>query len=440
MQIAFILTAFVTGFALAYAYLISKSGKETKDSGIKLNEAQTQLSVLSERLNVLTSSLSGSESALKMEREQVLKLTAELTKSQTENRSLLEKIAESRQQLEQLNERFTKEFENLSNRILEENSKKFTEQNKTNIEQVLAPLRDRIKDFEKRVDDSYKLEAMERNSLKGEIKNLIELNKQISDEANNLAKALKGDTKKQGNWGEVILERILERSGLVKGSEYEVQVSASNEEGRRLQPDVIVYLPDNKHIIIDSKVSLIAYESMVNCENEEERERCLKDHVLSVKNHIKQLSEKQYQHLPGMHSPDFVLLFMPIESSFGFAVQADNELFSFAWDRKIVIVSPTTLLATLKTISSLWKQEKQTRNAIDIANMAGGLYDKFVAFHKDLTDVSLKLDAAKRSHDDAIRKLAEGPGNIVRRITELKKMGAKATKELPSSVMESAEE
>lgn len=440
MQIAFILTAFVTGFALAYAYLISKSGKETKDSGIKLNEAQTQLSVLSERLNVLTSSLSGSESALKMEREQVLKLTTELTKSQTENRSLLEKIAESRQQLEQLNERFTKEFENLSNRILEENSKKFTEQNKTNIEQVLAPLRDRIKDFEKRVDDSYKLEAMERNSLKGEIKNLIELNKQISDEANNLAKALKGDTKKQGNWGEVILERILERSGLVKGSEYEVQVSASNEEGRRLQPDVIVYLPDNKHIIIDSKVSLIAYESMVNCENEEERERCLKDHVLSVKNHIKQLSEKQYQHLPGMHSPDFVLLFMPIESSFGFAVQADNELFSFAWDRKIVIVSPTTLLATLKTISSLWKQEKQTRNAIDIANMAGGLYDKFVAFHKDLTDVSLKLDAAKRSHDDAIRKLAEGPGNIVRRITELKKMGAKATKELPSSVMESAEE
>jgi DNA recombination protein RmuC len=440
MQIVLVLAAFVTGFAIAYAYFFTRTGKRTNESEIKLNDAEKQISTLTERLASSASVFQKTEEALKSEREKVLKLSTDYSRMETLNTSLTEKIAESQVQMQALNERFTKEFENLSNRILEENSKKFTEQNKTNLEQILSPLRDRIKDFEKKVDDSYKSESVERNSLKGEIKSLIELNKQISDEANNLAKALKGDTKKQGNWGEIILERILERSGLVKGQEYEVQVSTTNDTGRRFQPDVIIYLPENKHIIIDAKVSLVAYESMVNCANEDDIEKCLRDHITSVKNHIRILSEKEYQHLPGMNSPDFVLLFMPIESSFGFAVQADNELFAYAWDRKIVIVSPSTLLATLRTISSLWKQEKQTRNAIEIATMAGGLYDKFVNFHKDMTDVSSKLDAAKKSHDEALKKLSEGPGNIVKKIADLKKMGAKATKELPASILENADE
>lgn len=440
MQIILILAAFVTGFALAFAYFTNRAGNKTKEAEFKLNEADKQISGLTERLSAATSGLEKSEAALKEERQEVLRLSTDLTRVATINATLNEKLTENQQLMQSLNERFTKEFENLSNRLLEENSKKFTEQNKTNIEQILSPLRDRIKDFEKKVDDSYKIEAAERNTLKGEIKNLIELNKQISDEANNLAKALKGDTKKQGNWGEVILERILERSGLTKGVEYEVQVSTTNDDGRRLQPDVVVYLPEGKHLIIDSKVSLIAYEALVNCEKDEDRDRCLRDHILSVKNHIKQLSDKEYQHLPGMNSPDFVLLFMPIESSFGIAVQADAELFSYAWDRKIVMVSPSTLLATLRTISSIWKQEKQTQNALQIAKVAGGLYDKFVGFYKDMTDASAKMDAAKKSQDEAIKKLGEGGGNIIRKIEELKNLGAKTTKELTSAVLEKADD
>ncbi len=440
MQFILLIAGLLTGIAVGYIFAFSKTAKGTKELGLKLSEADKQMSTLTERLsNVSQENIQLSEN-LKAERSQVLSLSTRLAIEETSKLELIKKLEENQAQIETLNERFTKEFENLSNRILEENSKKFTEQNKTNIEQILTPLRERIKDFEQKVDTSYKQEAMERNSLKGEIKNLIVLNKQISDEANNLAKALKGDTKKQGNWGEMILERILERSGLTKGSEYEVQVSNTSEEGRRFQPDVIIYLPENKHIIVDSKVSLVAYEAMVNAESDEDREQFLKDHITSVKNHIRMLSDKEYQNLPGMNSPDFVLLFMPIESSFGFAVQADNELFAFAWDRKIVLVSPSTLLATLKTISALWKQEKQTRNAIEIATQAGSLYDKFVNFHKDLSDVGVKLDAAKKSHDDAVRKLSEGPGNIIKKVGDLKKMGAKATKELPNSILENAEE
>ena len=440
MQFILLIAGLLTGIAVGYLFAFSKAAKGTKELGSKLSESDKLMSTLTERLsNVSEENLQLTDN-LKVERSQVLSLSTRLAIEETSKLELIKKLEENRAQIETLNERFTKEFENLSNRIFEENSKKFTEQNKTNIEQILTPLRERIKDFEQKVDTSYKQEAMERNSLKGEIKNLIVLNKQISDEANNLAKALKGDTKKQGNWGEMILERILERSGLSKGSEYEVQVSNTSEEGRRFQPDVIIYLPENKHIIVDSKVSLVAYEAMVNAESDEDRDQFLKDHITSVKNHIRMLSDKEYQNLPGMNSPDFVLLFMPIESSFGFAVQADNELFTFAWDKKIVMVSPSTLLATLRTISALWKQEKQTRNAIEIATQAGSLYDKFVNFHKDLTDVGVKLDAAKKSHDDAVRKLTEGPGNIIKKVGDLKKMGAKATKELPNSVLENAEE
>ena len=332
------------------------------------------------------------------------------------------------------------EFENLSSKILEEKSLKFVEQNRTNLDVILTPLREKIKDFEQKVEQSYKIESAERHTLKGEIKNLIELNKQISDEANNLARALKGDTKKQGNWGEVILERILERSGLVKGSEYEVQYNTTNEEGRRIQPDIIINLPDNKHIVIDSKVSLVAYDAMVNASTDEDREKYLRDHILSVRSHIKGLSEKNYQTSIGINTPDFVLLFMPIESSFGLAVQADNELFTFAWDRKIVIVSPSTLLATMKTISSIWKQERQTRNAIEIARQGGALYDKFKNFVDDLIEVGTKMNGAKKSYEDAMNKLSSGSGNLVKRVEDLKKLGAKSTKDLPPSILEKAQE
>ena len=290
------------------------------------------------------------------------------------------------------------------------------------------------------MDDTYKAEASERNSLKGEIKALVTLNKQISEEANNLAKALKGDSKKQGNWGEIILEKVLERSGLQKGSEYEMQVSMTSEDGKRVQPDAIIYLPDKKHIVIDAKVSLVAYEAFVNAPTDEEREKNLQAHVISVKNHIKGLSEKNYQALGQLNTPDFVLLFMPIESSFSLAVQADNELFNYAWERKIVIVSPSTLLATLRTIASIWKQERQTRNAIEIAKQSGELYDKFVGFLTDLVEVGKKMDATKKSYEEAMNKFSTGKGNLIRRAETIKELGAKTTKDIPQPLIERSNE
>ena len=370
----------------------------------------------------------------------IIDLTRELATQTEINKGLLEKLKTQKDEVENLKKTFTSEFENLANKILDDKSKKFTEQNKVNLENVLNPLKENISKFEKKVDETYKTEAAERNSLKGEIKALVMLNKQISEEANNLAKALKGDTKKQGNWGEIILEKVLERSGLQKGVEYEMQVSITADDGKRLQPDVIVYLPDKKHVAIDSKVSLIAYNSFVNSTIDDEREQHLLAHITSVKTHIKGLSEKNYQSLNGLNTPDFVLMFMPIESSFSLAVQADNELFNYAWERKIVIVSPSTLLATLRTISSIWKQERQTRNAIEIAKQSGELYDKFVGFLNDLIEVGKKMDSTKKSYEEAMNKFSSGKGNLIKRAETIKELGAKTTKDIPQTLLERAEE
>ncbi|MBI3502258.1 MAG: DNA recombination protein RmuC [Bacteroidetes bacterium] len=372
--------------------------------------------------------------------EKIIELTRELATQTTINKSLEEKLKSQKVEVENLKKSFSSEFENLANKILEEKSKKFAEQNKTNLENILNPLKENITKFEKKVDETYRTEANERNSLKGEIKMLMTLNKQISEEANNLAKALKGDAKKQGNWGEIILEKVLERSGLQKGIEYEMQVSMNTEDGKHLQPDVIVKLPDNKHIVIDSKVSLTAYESFCNVTVDEEREKYLQSHITSVKTHIKGLSEKNYHSLNGINSPDFVLLFMPIESSFSLAVQADNELFNYAWERKIVIVSPSTLLATLRTISSIWKQERQTHNALEIARQSGELYDKFVGFLGDLVEVGKKMDATKKTYEDAMNKFSSGRGNLIKRAETIKELGAKTTKDIPPSLIERANE
>jgi DNA recombination protein RmuC len=273
--------------------------------------------------------------------------------------------------------------------------------------------------------------------LKAELKKLYDLNNKISEEANNLTKALKGDVKKQGNWGEVVLERILERSGLNEGEQgYQKQFSDTTEDGKRIQPDIVINLPDNKHIIVDSKVSMIAYERAVNAESEEERVKCVKEHLVSLRTHIKGLSEKHYQTASMLNSPDFVLLFVPIEASFGVAIQEDHELFTYAWDQKVVIVSPSTLLATLRTISSIWQQENQTRNAIEIAKQGGALYDKFVGFIADMETIGKNLLTTQKTYDSAVNKLHTGAGNLVRRAENIKKLGAKATKELPQKMLE----
>lgn len=377
---------------------------------------------------------------LQNERAEKERLIAQLSSSEADLKNLRLKSEEHKKELEEIQNKFTEKFENIAHKIFEEKTSKFTEQNKNNLDIILNPLKEKIRDFEKKVEDSYKAEAAERNTLKGEIMKLVEVNKQISEEANNLAKALKGDTKKQGSWGEMILEKILERSGLIKDEEYVLQNSALNDEGRRIQPDAVVYLPDNKHIIVDSKVSLVAYDAYVNCDDENERSRFLKAHIESVRKHIKDLSEKNYPAASSFNAPDFTVMFIPVEPCFSLVLQSDQELFGFAWDRKVVVVSPTTLLATLRTVASIWKQEKQNKNAMEIAKKSGELYDKFVGFTQDLVELGKKLHAASGSYDSAMKKLVDGRGNLVKRTEEIKKLGAKTGKEQDARLVQRAEE
>lgn len=437
MEMVFLVLGALAGFAVAFFFLRSKSQSELSTSAEKARLLEQTNTELKSEMRLLAEN---NEVRLTAERRRVEQLTHELAASQTDNSNLHQKLLEQKEQLEQLNQRFAKEFENLANRILDEKSQKFTEQNRSNLDVILNPLKEKIKEFEQKVEQTYKHESAERITLKTEIKNLIELNKQLSEEANNLATALKGDNKQQGNWGELVLEKILERSGLKEGEEYRTQTVTANDEGRQIKPDVIVMLPDSKHIIIDSKVSLVAYEACVNATDEAERSKFLKQHIDSVRSHIKLLSDKNYQTAQGFNSPDFVLLFMPIESSFSLALQGDNDLFGFAWDRKIVIVSPSTLLATLRTIASIWKQERQTRNALEIADEGGKLYDKFVAFVEDLIKVGNGIKKTQTDYEEAMKKLHEGTGNLVKRAEKMKELGAKTSKQLPPTLIERAKE
>lgn len=365
-----------------------------------------------------------------------------LVKAEALANSYQDKLNEQQKNLADLQQKFTLEFSLIANKILDEKSAKFTAQNQTNLDTILNPLKANIKSFEEKVDKVYQTEAAERSQLKGVIFQLMDQSKQIQTDANNLTKALKGDNKKQGNWGEVILERVLERSGLIKDREYRIQASLNNAEGTRLQPDVVIDLPDEKHLIVDAKISLVAYERMMTAETDEEKLVNLKQHLFSVKAHIDGLAGKNYQNLYQINSPDFVLLFMPIESSFSVTVQTDNELFNYAWDRKVVIVSPTTLLATLRTIASIWKVDRQNKNVFEIAEEAGSLYDKFVGFLEDMEKIGKHIDMTQKAHDDAFKKLQYGNGNLIGKVEKIKKLGAKtkSNKQIDSKFLEEPEE
>jgi len=359
-----------------------------------------------------------------------------MAKAEESFKAQRERLAEQEKTIQEIQQKFQKEFENIAEKLLKEKSKEFVDVNRTNLDIILNPLKENLKAFEDKVDKVYNMEAAERNTMKGVITQLMELNQQISDEAKNLTKALKGDNKKQGNWGEVILERVLERSGLVKDQEYRLQASLIGADGSRLQPDVVIDLPDEKHLIIDSKVSLIAYERLVNCETEDERKLFSKAHVESIRSHVQGLSSKNYHDLYQINSPDFVLLFIPIESSFSFAVQIDSELFSDAWDKRVVIVSPSTLLATLRTIASIWKQERQNRNVLEIARLSGAMYDKFVGFVTDMESIGKNIKQSQGAYDNAISKLTEGNGNLTKTAEKIKNLGAKANKQLDQKYIE----
>ena len=373
---------------------------------------------------------------LEEKRAEVLELSVKLTTSESQGQYLKQKLDEQKAEIEQIQEKFSHAFRNLATEILEEKSRKFTDQNKANIGDLLNPLRQKIEEFEKKVEQTNK-ESIDRNSaLRQQIESLYQLNQRITKEAENLTRALKGESKTQGNWGEFILESIMEKSGLARDREYFMQESVQTEEGKRLQPDVVVKLPEDKSIIIDSKVSLLAYERFVNAETEEEKIRHLRDHVLSVRTHIRGLSEKNYQQLYGVSGLDFVLLFMPVEPAFSLAVQNDDRLFLDAYESNIVVVSPSTLIATLRTIASIWKQERQNRNAMEIAKQGGMLYDKFKAFTDDLVKVGDNLRLTKGAYDQAMNKLTEGRDNLVRKAERLRELGARSSKQIDQRLID----
>ena len=434
---------FVLGIIIGFIAARFFRKKEGSSSNEELNQLQNDNLSLKKDIEHFESRIKNSLDEFNKQKErekelqlEKLELSSKLSASQTNLLNLEEKLNTQKEELSALNEKFNQEFKLAANAILRQNSEDFSKAHQKELKELLNPLKEKIKTFENSVEKKYVDELKERSDLKSEIKQLMELNKTLNEQAVNLTTALKGENKTQGNWGEMVLERILESSGLIKGEEYETQFSDMSIENKRIQPDVLIRLPDDKHIIVDAKVTLVAYEKYVAETSEKEKEQHLKNHIISVKNHVKLLSEKNYQSGVGVNSPDFVLLFMPMEPAFSLAMQNDPTIFMYAWDKKVVIVSPTTLLASLRTIASVWKHERQTKNAIDIADRAGRLYDKFKGFVDDMQRIDKGLSAARNAYDDAINKLSSGKGNLIGRAEKIKALGAKTTKDLPKELIE----
>ncbi|GAA5520971.1 DNA recombination protein RmuC [Aliifodinibius salicampi] len=439
ISILFILVGLILGYAIAH-FKYKSSQALTKEEADALEqergEAMQTISRLEERNERLDAEVSEAKNNYQKEQSRANEAEKQLASLKADYRNLKERLSEQKEEMENLQERFKDEFENLANKILEEKSQKFTEQNKEKLDQLLKPLGEKMEEFKKKVEETHKEDIKGRSSLEQHLKHLKEMNQQMAEEAKDLTKALKGESKTQGSWGEVILQRILEKSGLTKGREYELQEHHTTDDGRRLHPDVVVHLPDEKRLVIDSKVSLTAYERYTSADDDEERQRALKQHVNSLRSHVKGLSSKNYEQLYGGNSPDFVLMFVPIESAFGVALQQDASLYYDAFDQNIVIVSPSTLLATLATIDSVWKQEYQSKNAQEIADRGGALYDKFVLFVESMQDIGQRIRQTQESYDEAMGRLSEGRGNVVRQVEMLRELGAKSSKTLPQDIRE----
>lgn len=397
------------------------------------------LLVEQEKTKTLLTQLLELKKELDIERNKVLDVNNSLAAAEADYRNLQEKLQDQKKEYETLNEKFALQFKNLANDIFEEKSKKFTDQNKANIFDLLKPLGEKIVDFEKKVEATHKDNISRNSALREQLESLQKLNVQMTREAENLTRALRGDSKTQGAWGEFILESILEKSGLEKDREYYIQESFTTVEGR-LRPDVIIRLPENKHVIIDSKVSLTAYNNFVNCENEDEKVLYLKSHLSSIRQHMKLLGDKNYQKNITENSPDFVMMFIPIEPAYILAIQSEKTLYEEALERRIVFVSPTLLIPSLQLIKNTWKQEYQTRHVLDIANKAGDLYDKFVGFSEDMITLGRHLDSSKKFYEESMKKLSVGSGNLVRRVEDIKKLGARASKTIDSNLLKRSED
>ncbi|MDX9696333.1 MAG: DNA recombination protein RmuC [Bacteroidales bacterium] len=442
-NIVFVIIAAAAGFAAAWLIsrlVFAKNMGLSKEQADILQQdlinATTEIKVKEERISLITENLQMLKTEIENKDSQLVGLQKMVVSKESDLKHITERLTEQKKEVEELQQRFTKEFENLANKILEEKTGKFTEQNKTNLDAILKPLQEKIKDFEKKVEETHKKDIEDRASIQERIRNLIESSNKISEEANNLTKALKGESKTQGNWGELILENILEKSGLVKDREYFVQQSLRDDSGNRFQPDVIVKYPGDRSVVVDSKVSLVAYERYVSATDEKEREKALAEHLLSIKTHVKGLSEKSYSDLYQLKTLDFVMLFMPIEPAYLIAIQREPELWNFAYDKRILLISPTNLIAALKMIASLWRQEYQSQNVMEIAIQSGALYDKFVGLVDDLQDIGNKLESTRKAHDSAMNKLSTGKGNLLSRVENIKKLGAQTKKDLPKGLME----
>jgi len=421
MELLYLAVGMLIGGVIIGLFFFGKKGKQ--DENIKLFKSE----------------LEKADSELSNEREKHTNSLAEIARLETININIQEKLNDQKKELEELQEKFTDAFKNLANEILEEKTKKFTEQNKANLDELLNPLKSDIEKFKEKIENTDEKNRISNATLIKQIEHLKDLNKKISDDANNLTKALKGDVKMQGNWGEVILERILEESGLRKGIEYEAQargMGLKSEEGSTSKPDFVLKLPENKHVIVDSKVSLVHYERMVSSETEEQKEGYLKALNTSVKTHIDGLHKKHYQDLKGLNSPDFVMMFIPIEGVFAVVMQHDNTIFQYAYNKQIVIVSPSTLWATLRTIAFIWRQENQTKNALEIARQGGALLDKFNGFIDDLEKIDVNLKRTQGAYDEAVKKLSTGSGNLISRAKRIEALGAKAKRQIPEKFIE----
>ncbi len=442
IEIIYLILGAAAGFAAAW--FLSKSKYSSK--GISVEESDnlkglivdlnSEIKIREEKINMIIDELKSYKEENQNKDNQLINLQRNLAGKESDLKHLNERLAENKKEVEELQTKFKIEFENLANKILEEKSGKFTEQNKKNLDEILNPLKDKIQQFERKVEETHKKDIEDRASIQERIKNLIETSNQISEDAKNLTRALKGDSKTQGNWGELILENILERSGLVKDREYFVQQSLKDEEGSRFQPDVLVKYPGDRSVVIDSKVSLTAYEKFVASDDDDEQEKRLNEHLVSIKNHIKELNEKNYQNLYQLKTLDFVMMFVPIEPSYLIAIQKDPDLWNYAYEKRILLISPTNLIAALKMIASMWRQEYQSQNVLEIARQSGALYDKFVGFVSDLQDIGNKLDSTKKAYDAALNKISTGKGNLITTAQKIKDLGAKTKKELPKELFE----
>jgi len=401
----------------------------------RCSEMDKQLALSLDKTSAAQERLQHVEQLVEVERRAKNEVEKRLVAAESELAHMRQKLIDEQKNLELLQERLRTEFENVAHKIMKQQTADFNMSSQKGLHDILQPLREKLQSFEKKVEDTYEKGLQNQSDLRAELKKIYDLSITLDKDAKDLTKALKSDTKRQGNWGEVILERVLERSGLTKDQEYFLQFSAKNNEGATMRPDVLIKLPEDKHLVIDAKVSLTAYTEYVSSDDEQVRSRKLREHLDSIRRHVKELSQKRYDNLLGIHSPDFVLMFMPVEPAFALAVQSDMELFNDAWTQRVVIVSPTTLLATLRTVASIWKFEKQNQNALEIADRGGKLYDKFESFVSDLESIGQYIDKADKSYKEAHKKLTSGSGNLIRQVEQLKKMGVTTKKSLPENLL-----